>query len=209
MGEAKRRQIERKKMDEAIGKVDFGRVASAVQRLTRAASANYGSDCTLQSMLAQSILTRLGVKSDICVGFVAWRVGDGDGDVISHLPVPGYEPSNPRELPFHTWLTVGNNIFDVTTDMEEKAARLDALDGGKTTVDWTPPYLLLPYDQVATYKDVAQKQAGLAYYERDAKLERLVLSEANSTSLDPDDVDRVWLLYENPDIKTFGPNDLK
>ena len=206
MGEAKRKRQQAQQINHIISQVDFARVAGAVHRLARAASEQFGQDCVLQALLAQSILDRLGVKSELCVGKAAWRVGDGDGDVISHVWSSDMKITHPKQLPFHAWLRVGSYIFDVTTEqLRDKAQQLDVLDGGKTQVDWAPDHLLLPVDEVATYEAVRSKHAGLSYYKQDAALQALVLAPENFSGLDPHDANFVWIAYQNPSAQVLGP----
>ena len=206
MGEAKRKRQQAQHINHIISQVDFARVAGAVHRLARAASEQFGQDCVLQALLAQSILDRLGVKSELCVGKAAWRVGDGDGDVISHVWSSDMKITHPKQLPFHAWLRVGSYIYDVTTELlRDKARQLDALDGGKTQVDWAPEYLLLPVEEVATFEAVRSKHAGLSYYKQDAALQALVLAPENFSGLDPHDANFVWIAYQNPSAQVLGP----
>lgn len=207
MGEAKRKKVQRQEIDSKLEAIPFDRVADAVHRLAEAASEHFGSDCLLQCQVAKHLLERLGVSADIHVGYAAWRVGDGDGDVISHMPLPGMKIQDPRALPFHAWLVVGSYIFDVTTaGLATKASQLDALDGGKTQVDWAPPYLLLSFEQVSSYQEVAQKQAGLSYYERVPKIESLILSPENFKPIDDADLRKAQIIFANPGITVTGPN---
>ena len=53
---------------------------------------------------------------------------------------------------------------------------------------------------------VIQGGTGLYCYERVSELEALILGAAEE--LDQDDVDAAWLLYNNPDMVVFGPNDV-
>ena len=205
MGEARQRRQAARELTLKIDSTDFARVAGAVHRLTQAASENLGADCVLQAALAQSILTKLDVPAALHVGYAAWRVGDGDGDVISHFPVPGLQVPSSKHLAFHAWLRIGDTIFDVTTNqLPLKAKQLDAMDGGQTTVQWAPPYLLSPLAKISTYDDVRQGQAGLYHYVRDERLERVALADLR---IDSESEAMVWVLYQNPDINVLGVND--
>ncbi|MGY6271843.1 lasso peptide biosynthesis protein [Achromobacter denitrificans] len=208
MGEARRRQVQRAAADAASNKVDFAMVASAVTRLCRATSGELGRDCLTQAVLAAELLKRLGVESEVRVGFAAWRVGDGDGDVVSHIPNPNYKPRHAREAMYHAWLEVGNQIFDVTTaQLAEKAKALDALDGGTTDVQWAPQFLLIPFGEVSSYQEVAQGLKGLVFYKADENLKTMVLQGFQPP--DSQDFANLWMVYEAPDANVIGPNHLR
>lgn len=86
MGQAKQRRMAQERVKALFSEIDLARVAAAVQRVCAAASGNLGVDCYDQALLAQSVLQRLGVHAEIVIGYAAWRVGPGGGDVISHYP---------------------------------------------------------------------------------------------------------------------------
>lgn len=208
MGQAKQRRAAQAAADSLMGSVDFARVAQAVYKLTAASSPVFGADCLLQAALAQSILSRLGVPAKVQAGYAAWRVGEGDGDVISHRPGPGMVLRDPRELPFHAWLEVGSHIFDVTTrQLAHKAQQLDALDGGSTTVQWQPDYLLIPIERTSGYKDVANGSAGLCYYSPQPEIARIVID--GQAPLEEESIALAWTIYQNPTIQVCGPNDME
>lgn len=204
MGQAKNKKAEQNRVDQIAMQIDFARVATAVQKLSHAASQHTGSDCVLQASIASSVLSRLGVPATVRVGFAAWRVGEGDGDVISHIPMKGKQIGRPDELPFHAWLQVGTQIFDITTNqLPLKARLLDQDDGKQTTVGWAPPFLLLPQSNLSTYMEVAQGGTGLVYYEQNEAMERHVM---RTWSKSIEDEDHAWLIYQNPSVEVIGPN---
>src|SRR6516225_1089380 len=86
MGEAKRKKAAREAALQNLGSVDIERVAGAIRKLSVAASPSLGVDCYSYAAYGQWLLARLGVPSTIAVGYAAWRVGDGDHDVIVHDP---------------------------------------------------------------------------------------------------------------------------
>jgi hypothetical protein len=187
--------------------VDLPRLSSALHRLAVAASGNCGSDCYLHAAIAQAILDRLGVKAKIVAGHAAFRVGEGDSDVILHAPVPGM-PYQPGAVAYHVWLEAFGHIIDFTTySLRIKADQLDVLDGGTTSVTWCPDYLFVPKASVSPMRDVIQLQAGLFHYLRVPALEAKIIAAAHL--LDQDDVETAWLLYQNPDIQVFGPNHMR
>lgn len=208
MGEAKRRKAHQQETDQALKDVDMRRVASAVSKLCRASSDQLGSDCLTQAGLAQYVLKQLGIESTLEIGYAAWRVGPGDGDVITHLPLPNVAQISPRHVPYHAWLRVGSKIFDVTTsDLQYKARQLDALDGGSTTVQWAPPFLFVDPSEVSALEKVTQDTPGLFFYRPDSTLRRLILSEKDQI-VDDRDAKLAWIIYQNPETAVLGPNNL-
>ncbi|AQH05804.1 hypothetical protein A9R05_43085 (plasmid) [Burkholderia sp. KK1] len=222
MGEAKRKKalaerqgnVEGKDANDVLGQIDqkvnLQRVATAIRKLSEASSANIGRDCHLHAGLCQALLARLGIETTLVIGYAAWRVGNGDGDVINHFPVKTMV-EQPKAHPYHAWLEFGNPtsrfriILDFTTyQLRRKAAELDALDGGHTTVEWCPEYLAVPFANVSSVDDVRMLRAGLFYYERDVPLERQML--AQSEPPDQEDVDLLGHIYQNPEINVIGTN---
>ena len=204
MGEAKlrarREAAERARFDS----IDFARIAAAVRKLMTAASAQPGSDALQHADLARHLLSLEGLDADVAIGFAAWRVGPGDGDVVIHGG--GHDPSvtivrqRDNELAYHAWVETGGHVFDVTTyQLAAKAADLDRLDGRTTTVNWSPDFVLLPRAEIASFVRVRQETAGLMYYERDAYLQAVVRNRA--IEFDPQDIAAVELVYRNPGIE--------
>jgi hypothetical protein len=178
-----------------------------MRKLATAASESFGSDCYVHATIAQAILAKLGVEAKLVAGYAAWRVGNGDSDVILHAPAPGMV-AQPGGIAYHVWLEVGNKILDLTTyQLREKAAQLDELDGGSTHVTWCPIYLFVFKKSVSSLRDVTQLGAGLYYYSQEPAVEAKVMSTA--PNLDEDDVETVWLLYQNQGMVVFGPNDIQ
>lgn len=105
--------------------------------------------------------------------------------------------------------TAGGNVHtgaSRTCQLQRKAADLDAADNGTTTVEWCPPFLLIPYAKICRYREVAAAlTAGHAYYEEDPALHQRL---GPSFTLDPADVDAARLLYANPQMTAMGPNDI-
>ncbi len=187
-------------------KNDLPRISSAMRRLATAASGSIGSDCYMHAAISQEILNRLGLTATIVVGCAAWRVGSGDGDVIVHAQLP-HMPPQPKAVPYHVWLEVGNHLIDFTTyQLRRKAVQMDKLDGGTTTVTWCPDYLAVPKKSVSSLHAVIQLRAGMYFYHQDEALEKLIVSTAKP--LDVDDVNTAWLLFLNQDLRVFGPNNM-
>jgi len=190
----------------SISNLNPERISISIQKLARAASGNHGSDCFLHAALAQRALKELhGIQTKLVIGFASWRVGNGDGDVITHAPIPGIAYQGENALPYHAWLIDDDYLIDFSTyQLRDKAAKLDALDGGVTQVDWCPDYLIVKHKKSSSLKNVAQLNVGLFYYERYPKLEIQIKSESNV--LDEDDWRNFMLIYENPDVVVLGPN---
>jgi hypothetical protein len=183
------------------------RVSAAIRKLASAASGQFGSDCYLHMQLGQVLLADLGFDTQPVVGFAAWRVGEGDGDVIAHVPhSPLPLNIDGREFPYHAWLTRDEIIVDLTTyQLKHKAQQLDASDGGHTTVSWSPDFLLLPQKENKTFKEVsAAVHPGAAYYDPRPVLTGILQPQGG---LDPEDVAMARLLIANPSLRVFGPND--
>jgi hypothetical protein len=135
-----------------------------------------------------------------------WTVGNGDGDVILHAPLPNIPPQ-PGSVAYHMWLEVDNHLIDFTTyQLRHKALQMDKIDGGTTKVKWCPDYLSVPKKSVSTLRAVIQLRAGKYFYKQDMAIENLIKSAARP--LDEDDINTAWLLYLNPELCVFGPNDM-
>lgn len=210
MGQAKQREAQEKTQLDALSRVDLDRVALAVRKLFLAAGPSVGMDCYDHAVIGVELLRRLGIEARIAVGYAAWRVGEGDGDVVAHTPKGQvFPPQNGagegRHAVFHAWIEVAGRILDLTTyQLRRKAAELDALDGGQTQVDWAPDYLFLDKTEVQDYAAVAKLNAGLSYYERVMDLERVMMATAKPT--DAEAVEMAMMVYQNPDAAVIGPN---
>ena len=186
----------------------------AVRKLALAASASVGADCYLHAELTRRLLADLGLTCKTQVGFAAWRVGRGDGDVIAHtFKVPGYLPEGAIGLPFHAWVTwdgispEDDILIDTTTyQLPHKARALDALDGGHTVVEWCPELLVVPRSALSSYETVAKAPGpGVFYYEQVPQLQARVSADF---VLEEDAMDKARLILANPGVMVMGPNDL-
>jgi hypothetical protein len=183
------------------------RVSAALRKLATAASGHFGCDCFLHMEMGCALLADLGISAHPVVGFAAWRVGTGDGDVISHAPFSqGYSLPSGKGLVYHAWLNWKGFLVDFTTyQFRHKARQLDALDGGCTTVTWCPEYLLLRWKDVLSYGEVtASMRPGVAYYQARSELEPLLRSRGVP---DPTDLYAARVLLANPHLTISGPND--
>lgn len=186
------------------------RLAGALKKLTTSASSNVGADCMLQAQLAQRLLQEAGIEAKLVVGESAWRVGPGDGDVITHSPqIGGYAPAGAKALAYHAWLEMGSTILDFTTHtLSSKAESLDAMDGGRTTVAWCPSYLVMPKGDTLPLKDVVQApQAGVACYQELPGLYEAMVEQGLCKEVDQDDLRVLRLIFGNPEMVVIGPND--
>ena len=204
MGEASRR----KSLEQQMPPLDMQaveRVSKTLQKLTSAASTHHGYDCYLHTFFGRHLLANLGIKTNINSGFAAWRVGHGDGSVVAHVShIKGHLPPGMQGFAYHAWLTYGPKIIDLTTyQLRQKAAELDALDGGHTDVGWCPEMLVADRETISTYGQVAQGGVGQFYYERNQAIEEKL---ASGFIYDPDDLKIAELILASPDIKVFGPN---
>ena len=187
-------------------KNDLPRISSALRRLATAASGNLGSDCYIHAAIAQTMLNSLGVTSRLVAGYAAWRVSNGDSDIILHAPLPNVATQTDG-VAYHVWLDLDKHILDFTTyQFRHKAAQLDALDGGSTNVVWCPDCLYAPSSSVSPLRKVIQLRVGLYHYVRMPLLEDKIITAA--PALDEDDVAAAWLLYQNLELRVFGPNNM-
>jgi hypothetical protein len=185
------------------------RLAVALQKYTTSASANLGSDCMLHAMFAQRILHDNGISSRLVVGEAAWRVGPGDGDVFVHSPqLGGHTPAGAKSLAYHAWLEMGPTILDFTThSLRKKASDLDAMDGGKTDVQWCPSYLLLKKSQTLSLNDVRKSaNTGVVCYREIPDLYEYIVTHGGCQKVDESDLYVLRLIFAKPDLRVIGPN---
>ena len=164
----------------------------------------------LHAKMAQSILHEEGVSTRLVVGEAAWRIGSGDGDVITHsLSVGGYAPVGVKALAYHAWLETDESIIDFSThSLRVKASQLDALDGGKTNVAWCPPYLVIDRSKSTSLKEVAQAASeGVVWYQEHPGLHEFISKNGITKEADPQDRMLLRLIFDQPNIAVFGPND--
>jgi hypothetical protein len=208
MGEAKRRRdAEVARGIELLGAVE--RVGNALKKLATAASNHLGSDCYMHAVLGRELLKDFGFDARVAVGEAAWRVGEGDGDVITHTPrVKGFVPEGKKGFGYHAWLVVDGHIVDLTTyQLIRKAEELDAADGGHTRVTWAPDALVMPVGLVLSLRQVTQSpRAAVAFYDPHPEMLQLVSAEYE---IDEGDLTNARLLVAKPDIHVFGPNDAR
>jgi hypothetical protein len=186
------------------------RLAGALKKLTDSASSHVGADCYSHARLAHVILQEEGIQTRLVVGEAAWRIGAGDGDVITHSPsIGGHAPAGVKALAYHAWLESDDTIIDFSThSLRTKAAQLDALDGGTTNVAWCPPYLVIERSQVLSLNEVAQApREGVAFYQELPGLHEYMVENGLSKEVGVQDLRVLHLLIQQPEIVVFGPND--
>lgn len=159
-------------------------LSSAISKVVGALTQVHGADCILYAAIGAAALRLLGFpEAKMVAGEAAWRVGPGDGDVISHAKqIVGHSGQvfNPgttaHAAMFHAWIEVGDEIVDFTTPtLRHKAEQLDAADHGHTQVDWAPEVLWTSKRESKTPKGVAASfDTGVFAYVRDAVLEKTV-----------------------------------
>lgn len=162
----------------------------AFKRTLGATSESYGTDCVLYAKVGAIVLNQLGLKNAKAVsGEAIWRVGEGDGDVISHsissMNSSIVMPSEAKAAGmFHAWIECDDEVIDFTTfSLRAKAKILDMADGGKTSVDWCPEYLWVKKSSCSSLQDVMNSwDFGVYAYVRVPEKESELL--ATTASLD-------------------------
>ena len=190
MGEA-RRNKERQAAQPRPADDQLLAISSALRKVVGAVTEAYGKDCLFYAFVAAEILRRKGFDARAVAGTASWRVGSGDGDVISHaIPMgPAYAQSNVGMSPvahragmFHAWVECGEAVIDFTTHLlGHKAKLIDAMDGQVTNVEWSPPYLWAPKSTISTHAQVARAPSGGVYsYLRSEDVERHIFSDIDT-----------------------------
>lgn len=186
-------------------------VSDAVMKVAKACSPILGKDCIWHALAAQYLLKLCDIESRIVVGFSAWRVGESDGAVITHIPIRGIKYP-PNEFPFHTWLEVEDNyIFDVTTYLfKAKMKALDLNDNCSTQVDWCPDYLYIHKDYSKPLSDVIKRTSGLSYYEESEIITKHILNVVSfEEDINKEDAFILDQVFQNPWVTLVGPNTIK
>lgn len=189
------------------------KIASGIRRFFVATGGNVGQDCFDHAAFGHRILSDFGARVHYRVGFAAWRVGSGDGDVITHRPTGAFQMT-PGAVPLHAWIEIEGSaasepiIVDFTTyQLRAKAAALDAIDGGRTSIDWAPDCLLASVGSTSSFCDVVEGNAGQYYYEHSETLTKLV--RADMKDIDEADLAHLLFIIANPSLRVLGPNHAK
>jgi hypothetical protein len=187
MGEAKRKKLLQAQSQQHLQDLQVDKLAQAVRQVVAAVTDFHGADCLLFSAIGAGVLQRMGVEARPVAGSVAWRVGPGDSDTISHareLKGPLYmQGAAEKALQFHAWIEAPGLLADFSTStLKLKARLLDEADGGKTQVDWAPDYLWLtgesPAERLRSPVDVNKSyDTGVYSYVRHMDIERIVLPD--------------------------------
>ena len=148
MGDAKRKKAAAAGAAQSLGAINPAHAAAAVRQVVQAITDFHGADCLLYASIGAHLLRSLGVEAQAVAGSAAWRIGPGDGDVISHareIQGPRYGHADAvRAGMFHAWIAGPGLLADFTTFLLPlKATLLDEADGGTTAIDWAPEYLWL------------------------------------------------------------------
>lgn len=207
MGQAKRRSMETQSVLQSL-QAHVPCVSLALRKLAIAASTQIGRDCYAHAELGRLLLADLQMQAHTVVGYAAWRIGPGSGDVIAHVPQAAPQTTaNASGLMYHAWLECADVVIDFTTyQLATKARELDALDGGSTQVEWRPDFLLLPKQEIRRFGEVRQSfNFGLAYYEARPELDAVLRT---AFTVDPRDVHTARLILRNPAVHVVGPNHL-
>lgn len=176
---------------------EFAVIAEAIRKVVGATPSFYGADCVAYALVGTEVLRRMGFDAKPIAGSAAWRVGPGDGDVLSHAVELHHQSSGafaPNHLceagMFHAWIEFGAEIVDFTTyNFRDKARQLDAADGNKTLVQWAPEFLWTTRKACSPLSVVANGETvGAFSYVRSPAIEAVVL-------------------YGNPDFDSEGMAD--
>lgn len=211
MGQAKIRKIQ---ADNLLRNIEgpVARVGAALRKLATSASAQLGGDCFFHAEMGRTLLSDEGVESRLVVGYAAWRVGHGDSDVIAHGgSSKGLLPEGVTGLTYHAWLEVGDCVIDFTTySLRLKAQQLDDLDGGNTTAEWCPEYLMIRRSACLSFNEVTQSAGpGVVHYaEQPGLANRLEELAGERYELDPEDVKIARIILANPDAAVLGPREM-
>lgn len=214
MGEAKRRKLAAAAMVKPSD-ADLGVLCQALLQVLGAVTSFQGSDCIAYALVGAEALRRRGVHATPVAGYSTWRVGPGDGDVISHNPTHtsnAFAPGGSLKAGmFHAWIRCGEVLVDFTTSqLEHKALLLDQSDGGKTDVQWSPPYLWVAASTCMSPEAVAAAAGpGVYSYVRSRQVEDLVLADTASFDANglADSVDLAMTALENGNLLVFGVGD--
>lgn len=187
------------------------RLSVALQKLTCSSSLKLGSDCAEHAYLAWHILTENGFDCRVAIGAAAWRIGPNDGDVISHLPRRAdiLAAKSTKAIPYHAWVETDTEVIDFSTHtLRLKASQLDAQDGGNTTVQWCPDFLLMPKVDIKSYGEVAQApREGVAFYQEIPGLLDFMKSKGFTEETGAEDLAILRLIFSNPTVHVMGVND--
>ena len=188
MGEAKRRKAAAAAapVKDGLPHAEATSIGMAIRQVIGATTSFHGADCVAYALVGAEVLRRMGFDAKAVAGSAAWRVGPGDGDVLSHAIELNHQSSGAfapnhqtKAGMFHAWIECGLEVVDFTTySFADKARQLDAMDGNKTLVQWAPEFLWVGRKECSALKAVANGFAvGVFAYIRHPAVERVVLNE--------------------------------
>lgn len=142
------------------------------------------NNCILVAHTLSYILTEVGIKNNVCLGFAVWSVGQDKNDIITHLPNSMTQIGQEGGMVIHAWVEVGEDrkIIDFTTyQLKKKGKLLEVADGLKTNVKWCPDYLVTTQDKLKSLDQIKHsKYAGNYGYQRVPKYEEAMIASDNS-----------------------------
>lgn len=174
--------------------------ATATAKTMRATSLRRGKDCVAHANLLVALLKRHGIPARVAVGYAAWRVGAGVGDVVANHP--SCVAPAPGKFIGHAWVAIGKLVADATTwALPHKLAGLDEADGCTSTCSWAPDILVADRSHCSSFVSTTNAYTFTFYYEERAELIDVLVDE----ELDADLVTIADKLMVNPHARVNGP----
>lgn len=149
-----------------------------------------GGDCIPTALLMADALKAEDIKAKPVIGYAAWRVGPGAGDMVGHHPsvISQVMPDGSEEMGFmgHAWVQVGYWIIDITTrDLPSKLAGIDAFDGRKSHCLWWSPITVIERKKCKTLWHTQQDYDSGCYYEERLELHHYLAIERMKLNVSP------------------------
>ncbi len=137
-------------------------------------------NCTAYSYIINLVLSELGIKSSIVLGYAAWRTGKKAHDTIANFPECVTFTGAADGINIHSWIEIESNILDFTTyQLKQKAQNLDMADGFITNVKWCPNYLFTPKSNLLSLTKVTDSyKVGVYGYQKVQNLEAVDIYES-------------------------------
>jgi hypothetical protein len=190
MGEAKRKRDAEK----FIPEINKQHAAMAVRQVVAAITDYGGADCFLYAHIGAGLLKSLGLDAKVVAGSAAWRIGDSDGATMCHArEVQCPANKQPRGIDcvkggfFHVWIEAPNLIIDFSTStLQTKLEILDAVEGVKTQVTWSPEFIWYrrsihdsyDYKMLVDPREVVEApKAGVCCYIRHADIDAIAIKK--------------------------------
>lgn len=196
MGEAKRKKLAQLMAatgSRTLSATEINQVKDSVKQVVGAVTDYHGADCLLYAHVGADLLRSLGMDAKMVAGSAIWRIGSGDGDVISHArEINGakYAQEGAQNAGmFHAWIEAPGLVIDFSTStLRSKAKQLDEADGGTTQVDWCPDMIwhstITPDPKAGTAVNTPKNvqmamNAGVFNYTRHEDIEAVVLQTSD------------------------------